>query len=213
MIPVPAILDVGRFRLGDRHVVGTGQWAVLTRDPARDGATVIDVATPTAAVMLAEVPSDAWRGTARELAAIIAPVGGEHCTRCGDALSAPCACCRGEGQIPCASIGCPAVHVCSTCDGDGRDDCGCKVAACQRIGRIRGEAWGGRMLAVLRGLLCAVPSDTAVAAWTAPAGTTRRRGATIPVHALVIDMGDGDLRWMAASMMTDADGEITEVPL
>lgn len=213
MIPVPAILDEGNFRLGDRRAVGTGRWAMLTRDPARDGATVIDVATPTAAVMLAEVPSDAWRGTARELAAIIAPVGGEHCTRCGDALSAPCACCRGERQIPCASIGCPADHLCSTCDGEGECACDCEVTARSRIARIRGEAWGGRMLAVLRGLLCAVPADTPAAAWTTPAGTTTRRSKPVPVHALAVDLGGGDLRWMAASMSAAADDTITEVTL
>lgn len=213
MISVPAILDEGNFRLDGRRAVGTGQWVMLTREPARDGASAIDDGSPTAAALVAAAPANAWRGTARELAATIAPVGGEHCTRCGDTLEERCACCAGEGQIACAAPGCPAVHVCSTCDGDGVCACDCEVTARARVARIRGEAWGGGMLAVLRGLLCAVPADTPVAAWTTPARTTRRRDKAVPVHALVIDLGDGDLRWMAASVMIDASVALTEVSL
>lgn len=200
MIPIPSALDIGNYRLRAQRVVGTGQWVMLTREPARAGAKVL-VESPSVDALVATVPSDAWRGTAGELAAIIAPVGGEHCTRCGDTLVAPCACCGGEGQI-----------ACSACDGEGEDACACEIAAKARIARIRGGAWGGRMLAVLRGLLCAVPADAPVMAWTTPAGTTRRRDRDVPIHALAVDIG-GDLRWLAASMMTDKGDEITEVIL
>ena len=66
MIPVPAILDERNFRLDGRRAVGTGRWVMLTREPAREGASAVDGDSPTAAALTAVVGLNAatnWAGS------------------------------------------------------------------------------------------------------------------------------------------------------
>lgn len=129
--------------------------------------------------ILSDPPADAWRGTAEELGAAIAPVAGRHC-----------AVCRGSGQ-----------------SSDDEDTWACEcVPPRSPVARIRGTSFGPQQLAVLREVLHTLPPQTAVRAWlSAPLDFgSRRKGSAWGSHPILVVDFDGWRFGLAPRLADDA---------
>lgn len=158
---------------------------------APDGLPVISVrATPDSRALceaiLSDPPADAWRGTAADLGAAIAPVAGRHCVTC-----------RGSGQ---------SFH------DDETWACEC-VPPRSPVARIRGVSFGPQQLAVLREILHTLAPSTRACAWlSAPLDFgSRRGGAPRGAHPVLVVGFDG-WRFGLAPQIAD-DAERVEVTL
>lgn len=110
---------------GARAMVHGAVWAVIGPEGSAtaelkpfEGATCAPLTDP-------QPPADAWRGTAQELLALLAPAIGEHCTACNDAGDIACECCGGKGEFECSNPVCGRMHDCGSCSGSGHETCDC----------------------------------------------------------------------------------------
>ncbi len=111
---------------GSRLVTGGGCWAVIGPEGSLPAEAKHSAFLGKIEALTDPQPTaDAWRGTARELLALLVPAIGKHCKKCDDVGTAQCACCRGSGEVECHNSGCHRLHECSACDGDGHKICAC----------------------------------------------------------------------------------------
>ena len=187
------------YRVGGRAAVSSHpSWVVVSPEVVGDeGRDLTGDATIRA--VLSPIPGDAWRGTAGELAARLAPVVGGHCVACDDAGYRQCMHdLSDDGDCP-------------ECDGVGEVRCGC-LPPRERTAVIRGERYDAHRLLVLRGMLHYAGTRRATAAWVSSISVYRLDGAAeLRAGVLVVDV-DG-WRYALAPLRPDDSGEITEVPL
>lgn len=130
--------------------------------------------------------ADAWRGTAQELLALLAPSIGKHCAICDDAGDCPCRCCRGRGEFECADPGCGHSHECSACDGAATKECRCFPRYAGSV-VVQGTRFVAAQMQPLRGMLHTA-GDAPCAMWVAV--VPRRDGAPSDMErVLFVDVG------------------------
>lgn len=153
--------------------------------------------SPGWSAMTAPVPDDAWRGTARELAALLAPAVGEHCPVCDDLGELACSQCR-DG--------------CVACDGEGVAWCGCRPPGARFV-VIRGARHAATLLMPLRGLLHGAGAAALVAVWWAemPLPVPGPDDATRPMPVLVVDVSSW--RYALPPALPTPGDELVEVSL
>lgn len=149
---------------GSRLVTGGGCWAVIGPESSLPAEAKHSAFLGKIEALADPQPTaDAWRGTARELLALLVPAIGKHCKKCDDVGTAQCACCRGSGEVECHNPGCHHLHECSACDGDGHKTCPC----CPRDPDslvIHGARFVAAQAQTIRGLLHAA-GDAACVMW------------------------------------------------
>lgn len=197
-------------RIGARPlVVGRSGWAIIlaATDADQSLRDAADAGASTA--MTAAVPTRARMLPAGELAALLAPAVGEHCTACDDDGERVCPCCLGKTSLACAAAGCAELHGCDTCLASGRVRCVCYPPP-DLVAVIRGARFSARLLVPLRGLLSRTPPGAPVTLWASadvPMADERKSFAV----ALSIDLGFA--RYVLAEKLPDDGDEITEVTL
>lgn len=128
---------------GDRLMAHGGVWAIIGPEGSVGAAPTIKpfpgrigpITDPAA-------PDTAWRGSARELLALLAPAIGAHCNVCDDFVAVGCPCCDGDGELKCSDHGCEETHECSRCGASGSLPCACAphYRGSMRIGGARFRA-------------------------------------------------------------------------
>lgn len=154
-----------------------------------------------AAMVRADVPEGAWRGTAEGLAMRLLDVVGDHCAACG-----------GTGYTVCTFDLEPA-RSCPLCDENGMEMCSCVPDDIAEV-RLLGEHFDVRQLVPLRELLHAAMASIGdwvrTAVWLAGAPVEFPNGEPAPHRALCVDVGGW--RFILAPVLPST-GEAREVIL